>query len=145
MSGSLFITATEARSGKSLISLGVMEMLHRKIDRVGFFRPLINGDPETKERDNDIELISTRFNLGIPYEKMYAYTTSEANRLISIGREADLIGGVIKKYNELRKDCDFILCEGTDFAGSTAAFEFDINAEISKNLACPVLLVANAH
>ncbi len=145
MSGSLFITATEARSGKSLISLGVMEMLHRKIDRVGFFRPLINGDPESNERDNDIELISTRFNLGIPYEKMYAYTTSEANRLISIGREADLIGGVIKKYNELRKDCDFILCEGTDFAGSTAAFEFDINAEISKNLACPVLLVANAH
>ncbi|MBW1773510.1 MAG: phosphate acetyltransferase [Deltaproteobacteria bacterium] len=145
MSGSLFITATEARSGKSLISLGVMEMLHRKIDRVGFFRPLINGEPESNERDNDIELISTRFNLGIPYDKMYAYTTSEANRLISIGREADLIGGVIKKYNELRKDCDFILCEGTDFAGSTAAFEFDINAEISKNLACPVLLVANAH
>ena len=144
MSGSLFITATEARSGKSLISLGVMEMLHRKIDRVGFFRPLINGDPESNERDNDIELISTCFNLGIPYEKMYAYTTSEANSLISIGREADLIGGVIKKYNELRQDCDFILCEGTDFAGSTAAFEFDINAEISKNLACPVLLVANA-
>ncbi|MFC1580179.1 phosphate acetyltransferase [Thermodesulfobacteriota bacterium] len=144
MSGSLFITATEARSGKSLISLGVMEMLHRKIGRVGFFRPLINGDPESNERDNDIELISTRFNLGIPYEKMYAYTTSEANSLISLGREADLIGGVIKKYNELRQDCDFILCEGTDFAGSTAAFEFDINAEISKNLACPVLLVASA-
>lgn len=144
MSGSLFITATEARSGKSLICLGVMEMLYRKIDRVGFFRPLINGDPESNERDNDIELISTCFNLGIPYEKMYAYTTSEANSLISIGREADLIGGVIKKYNELRQDCDFILCEGTDFAGSTAAFEFDINAEISKNLACPVLLVANA-
>lgn len=144
MSGNLFITATEARSGKSLISLGVMEMLHRKIDRIGFFRPLIHGDPESREQDNDIALISTRFNLRIPYKKMYAYTTSEANSLISLGREADLIGGVIKKYNELREDCDFILCEGTDFAGSTAVFEFDINAEISKNLACPVLLVANA-
>lgn len=145
MSGSLFITATEARSGKSLICLGVMEMLHRKIERVGFFRPLIKDDPESGEQDNDIALISTRFNLRIPYKKMYAYTTSEANSLISLGREADLIGGVIKKYNELRDDCDFILCEGTDFAGSTAAFEFDINAEISKNLGCPVLLVANAY
>ena len=144
MSGSLFITATEARSGKSLICLGVMEMLHRKLDRVGFFRPLINDDPGSSEQDNDIALISARFNLRIPYKKMYAYTTSEANSLISLGREADLIGGVIKKYNELREDCDFILCEGTDFAGSTAVFEFDINAEISKNLACPVLLVANA-
>jgi phosphate acetyltransferase len=37
------------------------------------------------------------------------------------------------------------LCEGTDFVGSSAAFEFDINAEISNNLGCPVLLVGNAH
>ena len=45
MANNLFITATEARSGKSAISLGVMEMLLRKIDRVGFFRPIINVDP----------------------------------------------------------------------------------------------------
>jgi phosphate acetyltransferase len=144
MPGSLFITATEARSGKSLICLGVMEMLHRKINRVGFFRPLINGDADSETMDNDIALISTHFNLRIPYEKMYGFTTSEANSLISLGKDADLISGIIKKYNELKQDCDFILCEGTDFVGSTAAFEFDINAEISKNLGCPVLLVANA-
>jgi phosphate acetyltransferase len=41
--------------------------------------------------------------------------------------------------------CDFVLCEGTDFVSSTAAFELDINAAISKNLGSPVLLVANAN
>ena len=98
MSGSLFITATEARSGKSAISLGVIEMLMRKIDRVGFFRPIINVDPSSGKRDNDIGLISSHFKLEIPYEKMYGYTTTEANNLISRGREAEILEGIIKKY-----------------------------------------------
>ena len=37
MSDSLYITATEARSGKSLVCLGVMEMLMRRTGKVGFF------------------------------------------------------------------------------------------------------------
>jgi len=142
MSNSLYITATKARSGKSAITLGVMEMLLRKIDRVGFFRPIIPG---ISDRDDDINLISSYFKLKIPYDQMYGFTGTEASNLVSLGKESEVIEGIIKKYDQLRKICDFILCEGTDFASSTAAFEFDINAEISKNLGCPVLLVANAH
>ena len=51
----------------------------------------------------------------------------------------------MRKYGQLQEMCDFVLCEGTDFASSTAAFELDINAEISKNLGSSVLLVANAY
>jgi phosphate acetyltransferase len=141
MSNSLYITATEARSGKSAITLGVMEMLLRKIDRVGFFRPIIS---DLSDLDADINLISSHFNLKIPYDQMYAFTGTAASSLVSLGRQAEILEGVIKKYDQLRDNCDFVLCEGTDFASSTAAFEFDINAEISKNLSCPVLLVANA-
>jgi phosphate acetyltransferase len=145
MSGSLFVTATEARSGKSLVSLGVMEMLFRKLGKVGFYRPIINVDPGSGEKDNDIELISSYFKLEIPYEKMYGYTTTEADNLISLGKEAEMLEGVIKKFSELKSSCDFVLCEGTDYASSSAAFELDINAEISRNLGAPVLLVSNAH
>ncbi|MCD6297080.1 MAG: phosphate acetyltransferase [Deltaproteobacteria bacterium] len=142
MSNGLYITATKSRSGKSAITLGVMEMLLRKIDRVGFFRPIIPG---ISDRDDDINLISSYFKLKIPYDQMYGFTGTEASNLVSLGKESEVIEGIIKKYDQLREICDFILCEGTDFASSTAAFEFDINAEISKNLGCPVLLVANAH
>jgi len=145
MSNNLYVTATEARSGKSAIALGVMEMLLREIDRVGFFRPIINIDSVTNNRDNDIDLISSYFNLGVPYEKMYGYTMAEAKELISLGREDEILDGIIGKFDKLEEVFDFVLCEGTDFAGSTTAFEFDINAEISRNLGCPVLLVANAH
>lgn len=142
---SLFITATEARSGKSLISLGVMEMLLREIDKVGFFRPIINVDPDLKKMDEDIHLISSHFKLEIPYEQMYGYTVAEASNLISLGKGEEVIEGIIRKYDRLQEQYEFILCEGTDFASATAAFEFDINAEIGKNLGCPVLLVTNAH
>jgi phosphate acetyltransferase len=76
---------------------------------------------------------------------MYGYTTSETDDLISHGRETEILEGIIRKFNELKKACDFVLCEGTDYASSSAALEFDINAETSKNLGAPVLLVSNAY
>ena len=142
MSNNLYVAATEARSGKSAVILGVMEMLLRKIDRVGFFRPIIS---DVKDQDHDINLVSSHFDLGIPYEKMYGFTGTEAANLVSLGRQTEMIEGIINKYNQLSDGCDFVLCEGTDFVSSSAAFEFDINAEISKNLSCPVLLVTNAY
>ena len=146
MSNNLFITGTEARSGKSAISLSVMEMLFRKFDRVGFFRPIIHADPFTgQKKDADINLIASYFKLEFSYEEMYGYTSTEASNLISLGKDEELIEGIIQKYDQLNDTCEFILCQGTDFASSTAAFEFDINAEISKNLGCPVLLVAHAY
>ncbi len=145
MANNIYITGTEAKSGKSAVSLGVMEMLVRKINRVGFFRPIITSDPASGERDADINLIATYFNLDTPYEQMYGYTAEEANRLISVGKDEELLEGIISKYNTLKEQFDFILCEGTDFASSSAAFEFDINGELSKNLGSPVLLVANAY
>jgi phosphate acetyltransferase len=146
MAKNLFVTATEARSGKSAICLGLMEMLLRHVEKVAFFRPVINVDPSSDEFiDRDINLIATHFKLGPAYKEMYAYTTAEANDLITLGKSEELIEGVVAKYKALEKEHDFVLCEGTDFTGATSAFEFDINAEISNNLGCPVLLVARAH
>ncbi len=143
MANNLYITSTESRSGKSAICLGIMELLIRNIDRVGFFRPLIrdnNGKP-----DNDIDLISKYFKLDIPYDDMYGCTTSEANELIALGKQDELIERIFSKYNNIKDDYDFVLCEGTDFEGSTSSLEFDINAEVANNLGCPVLLVASAN
>lgn len=40
-STNLYITATEERSGKSAIVLGVMQMLLKQIEDVAFFGPLL--------------------------------------------------------------------------------------------------------
>ncbi len=142
MAKNLFITATEARSGKSVISLGIMELLIRNVGRVGFFRPIIDADKNRP--DNDIQLFSTHFTLGIPYEAMFAYTLEQAGDLLGKGRQDELMEGIFTAYKALENDHDFILCEGIELEGSSASFEFDINAKIAKNLGCPILLVANA-
>jgi phosphate acetyltransferase len=145
MAQNLYVTATEAKSGKSVISLGLMEMLLRNVKRVAFFRPLISQDQDSGERDHDINLISTYFNLDIPYEDMFAYTTDQALELITAGKIEELMEGIMSKYKALEEKHDFVLCEGTDFQESTSAFEFDINATIINNLGCPVILVAAGH
>ena len=90
MSNNLYITATEARSGKSLVSLGVMEMLLRKIEKVAFFRPIAKGRPGVDELDNDIQLLSQHFKLAIPYEMMFGVTTWEAGELLARRKEGEV-------------------------------------------------------
>ncbi len=58
MSKNLYITATEKASGKSIVALGLMEMLCRSISKVGFFRPIIDKN-KSNQKDADIELEET--------------------------------------------------------------------------------------
>jgi len=145
MADNLYVTSTERKSGKSVISLGLTEMLIRNVDKVAFFRPLIYVDSDKKEIDNDINLISDYYHLDIPYDRMYGFSTDEANEMLSQGKYDELIEKIVTKYKYLEENYDFVLCEGTDFEGATSAFEFDINADIANNLGCPVVLSANAY
>ena len=63
MSNKLYIASMEARSGKSVVALGLMEMLSRRLNKIGFFRPVI---PDVAQ-DNNINLISSRYLLEQPY------------------------------------------------------------------------------
>jgi len=141
MSKNLYITATEAKSGKSAIALCIMRMLLTGIQNVAFFRPIIN-DHEEGAKDHDINLILSEYKLDMAYEDTYAYTLGEARELINNGQHATLLENILQKFKHLEQKFDFVLCMGTDFLGKDAAFEFDLNADIAANLGCPVLLVA---
>ena len=142
MSNNLYITATEARTGKSAVVLGMMQLLKKDISNVAFFRPIINSDEENV-RDHDINLILNHFGMDIPYEDTYAYTLNQARELINNGQRSMLLENILNKYTQLAHQYDFVLCEGTDFLGKDAAFEFDLNADIAANLGSPVLVVIN--
>lgn len=143
MTDSLYITTTEARTGKSLVSLGIMNLLLRRTSRVGVFRPIIEAK-SASEHDKNIELLRSYFKLKIPYEETYAFLEHEANNLLGQGHFDAFMDTVIEKYKALESKCDFILCIGSDLEGDETAFEFDLNAQIAKNLGCPVLIVTRA-
>ncbi|MGM0654930.1 MAG: phosphate acetyltransferase [Thermodesulfobacteriota bacterium] len=142
MANSLYITTTETRNGKILIVLGIMQLLLKDIRTVGFFRPIIN--PRQKgARDHDIDLVLSNFNLGLQYEETYAYTLEEAKQMVNSGRQSEMMKTILDKYKALEEKCRFVLCEGTDFAAGSEAFEFDINAMIIADMGCcPALVVS---
>ena len=61
MINGLYIAAMEPNSGKSLVVLGVVELLSRRVQKLGFFRPVVHGDPKA---DSHIQLIDGRYTLG---------------------------------------------------------------------------------
>ena len=140
MASSLYIAAMAPGSGKSVIALGVMELLSRRIRRIGYFRPVVSS---AKEPDNNIRLIKARYNLNLSYEEMFAYTNEAARDLIAEGQIDAVFKKILKKYKQLENKCQFILCEGTDFTGVGSAFEFDFNAEAASNLGSPILALVN--
>ncbi len=142
MANNLYLTATEERSGKSAVLLGVMQMILKEAGRTAIFRPIIN-DHVFGRTDHDINLVLKYFNLDIPYEDTHAYTLSEARQLITSGQEEQLYTNILKKFKQLEAQYDFILCEGTDFRGKDQGFEFDLNANIAANLGAQLLLVAS--
>ena len=142
MAQSVYIATTESHCGKSFFSLGIMELMLRKTSKVGYFRPIIK-ETTVGGVDNNIQLILNHFNLTQDKDKAYGFTRKQANELIAQGKYNEVLEGVINRYKALEQDCDFILCEGTDFLGETSNIEFDINEDIVKNLNCPVILVGN--
>ena len=143
MSKSLYITTTEPKSGKSLVAMGIMELLKSGLSKVAFFRPIIKSR-ENGEMDPDINLIRTHYNLQIKYEDTFGMGMDEALALISDDKKNVLIDTIMSKYRKLEEDYDFVLMEGSDFTGSTSSFEFEINSELAKNLGAPVMLVLPA-
>ena len=139
MSKNLYIATLEPRSGKSVVALGLMELLSRRIRKLGFFRPII-PDVET---DNNIRLIRHRYNLSFSHDEMYAYKNEHAQNMSAAGQRETLLKNILSKYKQLESRCDFILCEGTDYTGVSSAFEFDFNAEVANNIGSPILVVVN--
>jgi len=140
MPNSLYIAAFEPATGKSLISLGVCELISHRVHRLGFFRPTISGGDQPNAH---IELIRSRFSLAQSYERMYSVTNDEAAAYASDGRFDELLKTILLDFKTLQRDCDFVVCEGTDFSGVHSAFQYDFDARVANQLGCPILIVAS--
>ncbi|MGE4560410.1 MAG: phosphate acetyltransferase [Desulfobulbus sp.] len=142
MADCLYIANLEKECGKLVVTLGVMELLSRRIGRIGFFRPIIPGDGHD---DNDIALIKDRYNLPLRFDEMAGVSHELARTLIADGDERLLFREIVRKYGEVRKKCDFLLCEGPNIVSMSEAFDYDISIRIARELGTPTLHVVNGH
>lgn len=142
MNKAIYIATTEPDSGKSIVSLGLMQSLLGKAAKVGYFRPIID-DFKPGKIDNHINTVSTYFNLDIKFEDSYAFKRSEVIRKTNENKDGEIISKIIEKYKALEERFDFVLIEGTGFTGEGSIKEFDINVLIAKNLGVPAIIMAS--
>ena len=136
---SLYVAKLEPESGVSLVVLGLLEMLRRRTDRVGYFE-VIEDDSDHEAFDR---LVEQRFGIARGREFEIGATRSEVNAALRSGRREGLRSLVLERFSSLRDRSDFVLCRGTNYQ-EASSFEFEINAGLARDLGAPVLLVASA-
>ena len=107
MSKAIYIATTEPNSGKSIASLGLMQLLLSKAAKVGYFRPIIDDYPHGKI-DNHINTIITHFDLKLKFEDAYAFTRSEIIHKKNENKDDEIISTIIEKYKAIEDNYDFV-------------------------------------
>ena len=140
MNEAVFVATSHARSGKTAVSLGLMNILVGMARKVGYFRPVIS-DPVNGARDEHIETMLSYFNLDQQYEDAFVFTRSQIERLTNQGKQDVVISRIIAQYKALEERYDYILVDGSDFYPEGSILEFEVNLEIPRNLGLPTILV----
>ena len=135
---SLYISSIERQSGSLIVTMGMMEILKRKLGKVAFFRPIII---DNEQKDHDIEFVLERYDVDLRYSQTYGYTVHEAEAMIAENKFNELIENLIDKFKKLEKKYDFVLIEGLNQAAFTQSLDFDINLIIAKNIGTPIISI----
>ena len=142
VSSSLYITSTEADAGKTVVALGVLDLLATSVRRPVVFRPVV-ADPAAE--DPLVALLRERYGEpdgeGADPADAVGLTWEAARALVDGSDTRRLVATLVQRVERLRERSDFVLVVGTDFTGPSPATELDLNAELAVNLGSPVLTV----
>jgi phosphate acetyltransferase len=132
----------EPQSGKSVVLLGIMELLSRHVQRLGFFRPLVR---EGETKDDAIRLISSRYHLPFPNRIKYGMTLEKARALVAEEKYDEVLKGILEEYGFLESECDVVVCLGTGFRDIPPGLALDFNIDVANNLGALVAPVATGY
>ncbi|MBU1897884.1 phosphate acetyltransferase [Myxococcota bacterium] len=141
MGQSLMVVATESGTGKSVVSLGLVDHFGRHGARVCYFKPVSlssNGAP-----DADALFLHHNLKLCTDPENMVALGCDEATAAIQEGRYDAMMDRILEAHGRLMEDKDILICEGVDSLKAFPSLDSDINIDIAKNIDATLLLVAN--
>src|SRR4051794_7600776 len=136
MTPGVYVAGCEPATGKSAVALGVQQLLTRRVERLGVFRPVV-ADPE---HDPLLELLRPLGTSMLPYEASCGVGYEDVR-----ADEARALEEIVARYHALAAQCDGVLVVGTDFAGAGTASELAFNARVALNLGLPALLVVSGH
>ncbi len=140
----VYIAATRQNDGKTIVSLGILSALKKKVKKIGYMKPvgqqyrLVEG----KKIDKDAVLMQKIFNFKSDLSNMspIAIPPGFTENYILKGKKSTLERKIVNAYNNLAEDNDFVLLEGTGHAGVGSVFDMS-NAAVADLLNARVVMV----
>ena len=138
---SLYISSLKPHAGSLIISMGMMEILGARFEKIAFFRPFIE---RKNTPDSDITFMIEHYGLDMSYEQAYSLYVDEVEEMLSNKGQKKVLSKVLEDFKRLQYEYDFVLCEGLSRESFTASILQDLNIIVSKNLGTPFVSVLNA-
>lgn len=133
---SVYITSPEGHTGKSIVALGLVNLLTRRVRDVGVFRPVTHS---TAGDDQLVDLLIRRDGVSLAHDFCVGVTYDEVH--------ADPDGAmstIVERYRAVEQQCEVVVIVGSDYTDVATPTELAFNARVATNLGAPVLLVVSA-
>lgn len=138
---SLYLASLEPATGTLFVSIGLMNILKSRYQKVAFFRPVIK---QKGQDDGDITFMREHFSLIQSYDESYCFDSGDVENLLAQEKVDQLITTIITHFKKLEAKYDFVLIEGLPRSLFSATLDFDINLHLAKNLSTPFIPILNA-
>jgi BioD-like phosphotransacetylase family protein len=141
----IFIAATRQNDGKTTTSLGLLSALQKFYPRVGYIKPVGQRFVEIEEQkiDEDTVLMNQVYQLNCPLVDMspIAVEPDFTRKYLQSSNNEALVRRILKAFDRVAWEKDFVLCEGSGHAGVGSVFDLS-NATIAKYLGAKVVIVS---
>jgi phosphate acetyltransferase len=130
----VYVAAAEGASVKSIVALGLLDLLTRQVDRVGVFRPVT----PSPEQDLVVDLLLAHPAVRQSREQAIGLTYGQVH-----ADPAAAHAEIVRRFAELRPQFDAIVVLGSDYADVATPGELTFNAQVAADLGAPVVLVVS--
>src|SRR3982750_1618325 len=141
----VFIAATRQNDGKTTTSLGLLSALQKVYPRVGYIKPVGQRFVEIEEQkiDEDTVLMDRVYRLNCPLVDMspIAVEPDFTRKYLQSSSNDGLTKKIVKAFDRVAWEKDFVLCEGSGHAGVGSVFDLS-NARVAKILGAKVVIVS---
>ncbi len=140
----VYIGATRQNDGKTVVSLGLLAALGKRVKSIGYIKPVgqqfLNIDG--KKIDKDVVLMSKIYNLKDNLTDMspVAIPRGFTENYINHPEQKELRNKVIKRFRTVARGKDVVIIEGTGHAGVGSVFDLS-NAKVAKLCRSKVIMV----
>src|SRR5271169_2463512 len=141
----IFIAATRQNEGKTTTSLGLLSALQQFYPRIGYIKPVGQRFIEIEEQkiDEDTVLMDQVYQLNCPLVDMspIAVEPDFTRKYLQVSNNEALVKKIMKAFDRVAWEKDFVLCEGSGHAGVGSVFDLS-NAQVAKILGAKVIIIS---